>query len=212
MTTIPAPVEHSVILHGVSWETYEHLLEEHNESAGTHFIYDHGDLEIMVLSLRHEFPNRVLHDLIKTLCLAFGIDAFPLGSTTMKRKGLQKGLEPDSAYYIDRVPVNGLDIDPGAGPPPDLIVEVDVTSPSLPRFPIYAALGVPEIWRYRDGRVEMFLLAEGQYVERSVSRALHPFSAEVATRFIADRERLTLAEWDRMVRDWARQQDRPTAR
>jgi Uma2 family endonuclease len=209
MTTITAPVEHSVILHGVSWETYERLLEEHNESAGTHFIYDQGDLQIMVISARHEFPNRVLEQLVFTLCVEFGMNAFPLGSTTMKHKALQKGLEPDSAYYIARASqVKGLDIDPGIGPPPDLIVEVDVTSPSLPRFPIYAAFGVPEIWRCRDGRVEMFLLEQGQYVETSASRAIHALTAEVAARFLADRERLTLVEWDRKVRDWARQQSR----
>ena len=75
MATLVTPVEHKVILHGVSWETYERLLNEHQESPGTHFIYDEGALEIMVLSRRQEKPNRDLAMLVQLVAMESGIDA-----------------------------------------------------------------------------------------------------------------------------------------
>src|SRR5262245_31873195 len=100
MATITAPVEQKVILSGVSWETYERLLAEHQDASGTHFIYDDGDLEIIVVSGRHEEPNRTLEILIDVLAEEFDLDVKQVGSMTFKREALRKGFEPDSAFYI----------------------------------------------------------------------------------------------------------------
>src|SRR5713226_6523520 len=100
MATVAAPAQQKVILSGVSWETYQRLLAEHQESSGTHFIYDEGALEIMVLSARHEEPNRTLGLLVELVAVELGIDFRQLGSTTFQREDLRKGFEPDSAFYI----------------------------------------------------------------------------------------------------------------
>ena len=207
MATLVTPVENKVLLHGVSWETYERLLSEHQESPGTHFIYDEGQLEIMVLFARHEQPNRDLALLVELVATELDIDVHQLGCTTFKRKHLQKGFEPDSAFYFARVPeVEGRDVDAEVDPAPDLIIEVEVTNPSLNRFPIFAAFGVPEVWRYHQSRVSLYLLERGSYVETASSIALPPLTAELATRFLEERSRMRSTQWVRYIREWARQQ------
>lgn len=207
MATVSAPVEHKVILKRVSWETYQRLLAEHQDVSGTHFIYDEGILEIMVLSARHEQPNRILALLVEVLAEEFGIDVCAVGSMTFQRENLRKGFEPDSAFYIAHATeVEGTEVDPAGDPPPDLIIEVDVTSPSLPRFPIFAAFGVPEVWRYDGSRVTIHRPEGGRYVEVASSPAFPPLTAEIATRFLEERRRLRSTQWVRQVRDWARQQ------
>ena len=207
MATVSAPVEHKVILTRVSWETYQRLLAEHQDVSGTHFIYDEGILEIMVLSARHEQPKRALEVLVDVLAEEWDLNVVPVGSLTFQREDLQKGFEPDSAYYIAHASaVEGREVDPALDPPPDLIIEVDVASPSLPRFPIFAAFGVPEVWRYDGSRVAIYLLEGGRYVEAASSSALPPLTADMATRFLEERRHLRSTQWVRQVREWARQQ------
>jgi Uma2 family endonuclease len=207
MATLVTPVDQSIVLHNVRWETYEQLLTDHEHNPGTRFFYDDGELEIMVVSARHENPNRVIADVILLLCGELRIRAHPIGSTTIKRKRLQKGFEADSAYYFARADqIRPRDVDPETDPPPDLVIEVDVTSPSLPRFPIFAAFGVLEVWRYVGPRLEMYVSEGGQYIETASSLAIPPLTADMATEFINERDRLDLPEWVDFVRDWARQQ------
>ncbi len=205
MSTVLTPVEHKVILTGVSWETYERLLAEHQDRTGTRFAYDEGTLEIMVVSARHENPNRTLAMLVEVLAEEFGIDIFRLGSTTFKREEMLKGFEPDSAFYIGRAAlVEGRDVDPAVDPPPDLTIEVDVTSPSLDRFPIFAAFGVPEVWRYDGSRVAFFRLEGGRYGETEVSGVLPGLTAAMATQFTEASRSMRSTQWLRRVREWAR--------
>jgi Uma2 family endonuclease len=208
MATVAAPpAQRKVILRGVSWETYQRLLNEHQEVSGTHFIYDQGSLEIMVLSADHEEPNRILAQVVELIVEEWQIDIRQLGSTTFQREDLEKGFEPDSAYYIAHASdVEGRRIDPATDPPPDLIIEVDVTSPSLPRFPIFAAFGVPEVWRYDGSRVAIHRLEGDRYVEANSSLAFPPLTAETITRFLGDRQRLRSTQWVRQIREWARRQ------
>ncbi len=207
MATITAPVQQKVILRGVSWETYRRLVAEHQESGGTHFIYDEGNLEIMVLSSRHEEPNRTLGLLVELIAGELGIDFRQLGSTTFQREDLRKGFEADSAYYLAHASaVEGREVDPAVDPPPDLTIEVDVASPSLDRFPIFAAFGVPEVWRYDGSRVAIYLLESGRYMEAASSSALPPLTARMATSFLEERRHLGSTQWMRQVREWARRQ------
>src|SRR5437867_1247505 len=100
MAAVSNPVEHQVILRGVSWGTYQRLQSEHQDHNGTRFTYQEGDLEIMVVSARHEEPNRTLAALVEVVAEEFGLDFRRLGSTTFQREELLKGFEPDSAYYF----------------------------------------------------------------------------------------------------------------
>ena len=204
MSAVASPVERLVTLSGVSWETYERLLAEHQDQGGTRFTYNEGTLEIMVASSRHEQPSRVLAELVGVVAEEFGINLCPLGSMTFKRSDLVKGFEPDSGYYVGRDSTFwGMEVDPAVDPPPDLILEVDVTSWSLDRFPIFAAFGVPEIWRYDGSRVAIFRLLEGRYVEVERSQALPAVTGPVATRFLEESRRRNRTQWLRQVREWA---------
>lgn len=130
-----------------------------------------------------------------------------VGSNTFKREDLLKGFEPDSSFYIRNAEnVRGKKrIDLAQDPPPDLIIEIDVTSPSLPRFPIFAAVGVPEVWHYKNERVAIFVLRGEGYEEPPYSLALPQVMSEVLTRFLKENEEVDSPEWTRRVREWARE-------
>jgi Uma2 family endonuclease len=196
--------EQKVILKGVSWETYERLLAEHQEQSGIRFTYDSGMLEIMVLSARHEEPNRTLALLVEVLAEEFNLDVRRLGSTSFRRPDLYKGFEPDSCFYIQQLDaVSGKEeIDLATAPPPDLVIEIDITSPSLDKLPLYAAVGVPEVWRYDGERVTILCLDDARYVEAARSAALPSLTSAVATQFLHDSTQVRSTVWLRRVREW----------
>src|SRR5262249_41688514 len=133
MPATAAPPEERVLLHNISWETYERLLAENPEACGTRFFYDDGELEIMAVNAGHEGPNRTLAHIVEITAEETGRDLCALGSTTFKRKDLAKGCEPDSCYYFRRAKdVRGKDeIDLTLDPAPELIIEVDMSRSSL---------------------------------------------------------------------------------
>ena len=200
--------EQLVILDRVTWETYERLITEHGERCGTRFTYDEGVLQIMVVSSRHERPNRTIATLVEVVAEELGVDIARLGSMTFKRKDLQKGFEPDSCFYIQHADaIDGKqEIDIAVDPPPDLSIEVDITSGSLNRFPIFAAVGIPEVWRFDGNRVAIFRLESGVYVEATNSLAFPLLTGEILTLFLEESQKLKSTAWLRKVREWTRSQ------
>lgn len=206
METVKRPAGQTVILHGVSWETYESLLADHRDRSAPRFAYDGGELEILSPSPEHEKLNRGLALLVEVVAEEFGIDVYDLGSTTFKREDLERGFEPDSCFYIQNEErIRGKDrIDLEVDPPPDLVIEIDVTSPSLDKHPIYARLGVPEVWRYEGGRVAILRLERTGYVEVDESMALPPLTGAVLSRFAHASKATRRTVWLREFREWAR--------
>ena len=155
METIKTLPEQRTVLRNISWETYERLLADHLDSSSPRFAYDRGVLEIVVVSERHERPNRLIAQLVEVLAEEMALELDNLGSATFRRKDLQRGFEPDSCFYIQSEErVHGkASLDLNVDPPPDLAIEVDITSHYLPGFPIHARFGVPEVWRYDGERV-----------------------------------------------------------
>src|SRR3954447_26703253 len=140
-------------LDNISWDLYEDMLEAIGERP-IHMTYDRGRLEIVTVSQLHEKVKTAIARLLEAYADAMEIDMEGLGSTTFKRKDLLRGLEPDECYYVahaaDVAGKNKLDLK--VDPPPDLAIEVEVeiSPPDVARVPIYAALGVPEVWRYDE--------------------------------------------------------------
>ena len=200
-----------IILHGVSWETYEQLLSDFQDSHAAHFTYDRGVLEIVVLSFKHETVNRTLAHLVSVIAEELQIDTISAGSTTFKRQDLAKGFEPDSCFYIQNEGrISGkAEIDLDTDPPPDLIIEIDISSSSLNKFPVYAHIGVPEVWRYDGTRVVFFVLAGENYEAAEESRAFPVLTSGVATDFLEASTQLKSTVWSRRLRDWARQIIKP---
>jgi len=206
MSTAVTPAEQRLLLHDISWETYERLLRESMENCGTRFTYDEGNLEIMVVSIGHEAPNRTLAAIAEITAYETGRDFVRAGSTTFKRKDLAKGFEPDSSFYFGRADViRGKDeIDLGTDPPPELVIEVDITSSSLDRFPIYAAVGVEEVWRYDGQRVRFHALEGSNWRLVDESLVLPPMTAAQATIFLERDRREKASDWLRALQEWIR--------
>ncbi len=209
----PAPGQH-IILDGISWETYERLVSDCQDSHAAHLSYDRGVLEIMVLSFRQETINRTLAHLVSLVAEELQIDTVHAGSTTFKRQDIARGFEPDSCSYIQHEGlVSGkTEIDLSRDPPPDLVIEIDISSSSLNKFPVYARMGVPEVWRCDGTRVFFFVLSSEQYESAQESRALPSLSSSVATEFLEASTKLKSTAWTRRVREWARQRVGPTSR
>jgi Uma2 family endonuclease len=168
-----------VILRGVSWTTYERLLADFQDSHAAHFTYDQGVLEITVLSAEHEAIKHALALLVDVLAEELNINVYGFGSTTFRQENLHRGFEPDACFYIQHGErVRGKKkLDLTVDPPPDLVIEVDITSPSLNRMTIYAALGVPEVWRYDGAHVTIACLSDGTYSNAKESTALPKVSS-----------------------------------
>ncbi len=196
-----------VVLDGISWTTYERLLKELNDRP-IHLTYDDGMLEIFVPGEDHERVKKITARLIEAYSDESGIDAEGLGSWTLKRKKLKKALEPDECYYVANLKrVVGLQrkLDLKKDPPPDVAIEVDITSGSVPRQPIYAALGVPEIWRYDGERIAPLLRQpDGTYAPAAASVAFPAFPMEQLNRCLAIGLAETQSAAVRALREWMR--------
>lgn len=210
---VKSPREQRVLLRNVSWGTYERLIAEREERGVPRFFYDRGVLEIVSPSIEHEEIGHFLMSVVYELVVEWEINARFAGQTTYRRVDTNGGFEPDASFYLhgNAKRVRGkADIDLDAGDPlPDLVVEVDRTSPSLDKLPIYARLGVPEVWRYVVGGRSEILRLRGVagvagYELIHESRVLSPLTGEVLARFVEGGRKKEPAVWAREVREWAR--------
>jgi Uma2 family endonuclease len=206
METVKSPAEQRVLLHNVSWETYERLLADHEDSSAPRFAYDRGMLEIVSPNPEHEIVNRNVALLVEVLAEEADVDVINLGSTTFRREDLKRGFEPDSCFYIrNEEAVRGKDrIDLDVDPPPDLVVEIDITNPSLDKLPLYAQMGVPEVWRYGGERMMILELRGEGYAEVAESKVLPPLTGGVLSRLVEESKSLKRTEWLRRLREWVR--------
>jgi Uma2 family endonuclease len=207
METVKSPAEQRVVLYDVSWETYEHLLADHLDNSVPHFTYDRGVLAIVSPLPEHERINRTLSLLVEMIAEQMDLDVENLGSTTFKREDLQRGFEPDTCFYIQNEErVRGkTELDLTVDPPPDLVIEIDITSPSLNRFPLFARFGVPEVWRYDGEKVVIYELRSEGYVEVTESIAMPYLTGDVLARFVKEGLAMRRRDWMRKVRKWARE-------
>lgn len=175
-----------VILRNISWQTYQSLIKDFEAEPAIRLTYDRGTLEIRMPLDSHETYKKLLGRLIEAATEELELEIRSLGSRTCDREDLARGLEPDQCYYIqDEALVRDVEqINLAHFPPPDLAVEVDITSSSLDRFSIYADLGVPEIWRYDGRSLTIYYLDEDRYQIYARSIALPLVKASDMTRFL----------------------------
>jgi Uma2 family endonuclease len=199
------PTEQCILLDNISWATYEALLEEMGERQ-IRLTYDDGSLEIMALSFGHEKYGSWIGRLIEMLSYELEIPICCGGSTTLKRKLKKKGLEPDECYWIqNEAKMNFKDeFDAKSDPPPDLAVEIDKTHSSLDRMPIYAALGVPEVWRFNGKKLLVYRLVEGSYEKADQSGVLPFLPLEKFAGFILKRKETREFELLQSFVSWVR--------
>ncbi|NJN29985.1 MAG: Uma2 family endonuclease [Synechococcales cyanobacterium RM1_1_8] len=157
------PPGQRMVIRDVSWAEFERILEELGDSRASRLAYDNGLLEIAMPLPEHEDAKEIIGDLLKALMEELDIEFRSLGSTIFKQAGY-RGIEPDQCFYIqNELAIRGKKrIDLAVDPPPDLALEIDLTSRSYPD--LYAALGVPELWQFERGEMTINALQDGQYV------------------------------------------------
>jgi Uma2 family endonuclease len=163
-------------------------------------------LEIMSPSYLHEQRNALIAMLVSIVATEMDIDFENAGSTTFKRPDVGRGFEPDSCFYLQHVTaIRGKrTIDLATDPPPDLVVEIDITHPSLDKLPIYTALGVPEVWRATEERVVVYQRTGDGYTVNDQSRVLPGLTAAEIQDWLAASEHMSRAAWMKQVQTWAR--------
>ncbi len=167
---LTVPPGNKLLLKDVKWEEFEKILEDLGEERSTRIAYEDSILEIMAPLPEHERSKEIISDLLKALLEELETEFLTLGSTTFKNELMTAGIEPDNCFYIDHEAAvrNKERLDLSVDPPPDLVLEIDVTSRTHPS--IYEALGVPELWRFEKGKLKIYLLEDGKYVESDKSK------------------------------------------
>ncbi|MFP4123613.1 Uma2 family endonuclease [Coleofasciculus sp.] len=195
-----------VVLPNISWQTYQLLIRDFEQEPAIRLTYDRGMLEIRMPLDPHETYKKLLGRLVEAATEELNIEIRSLGSRTCDRADLARGLEPDQCYYIqNEALVRGVaQIDLNQFPPPDLALEIDITSSSINRLSIYAILGVPEVWRYDGQTLTILSWQNGEYLSQDRSIALPLLNAEDLVRFLALRNTIGETKLVKQFRRWVK--------
>jgi Uma2 family endonuclease len=187
VSRIPQPAAQSLRLSAVDWGTYSRLLRAFAERPAIRLAYDRGELEIMTPLLEHDNEGRFLGDLVFVLTEELGLPLKRGGSTTLRKRARRRGIEADESFWIANAPrmAGRRRLNLRTDPPPDLVIEVDVSRSSLDRLEIYAALAVPEVWRLEGDSLTFHMLkADGTYENALASRSFQFVTPGDMMRFL----------------------------
>jgi Uma2 family endonuclease len=195
----------SVTLENINWQEFEDILEDLGEHRHALMAYYKGVLELKMPLAGHERVKVLIGDLLKIILDELGWEWESLGSTTFKSKRMQAGLEPDDCFYIKNYQsmIGKMRLDLDVDPVPDLAIEVDLTS--ITKVSAYEALAVPEIWRYRNGKLEISLFENGKYINSSVSKTFPSVPVvQGISLFLEKSKDLPMSALRREFRQWLR--------
>ena len=198
--------ENRVVIRGVGWQGYQTLLSLVGNQL-VRLTYDRGDVELMSPLFRHERNRLRLGRIVDILTEELDIPMISVGSTTINREDLDRGLEADESLYLKSLSlISDLDhLDMSADPPPDLAIEIEISRSVLNRLAIYGALGVPEIWRF-DGKTLKVLLCQddGTFRESTKSEVLPWVWIEEIRQFVVEDDYREDTTWAKAFRRWVR--------
>lgn len=193
----------------VNWQEFEAILAELGDHRAARIAYSQGILEIRMPSPEHEVDKELIGDMVKILLEELEIDCECFGSTTFKSQVMESGIEPDQCFYIKNHELmrGKRRVDLSADPPPDLAIEVDVTSKT--QLDAYAALGVTELWHFETGRLQICVLEAGEFISSNISPTFPTLPiVDLISQFVAqsltDGRSPTLRAWRSRVRQYAR--------
>ena len=200
--TIITPPNEIIHLSGISWQTYETLLEELSDRR-LRLTYNRGNLEIMAPSPEHERFKKLAGRFVETMAEELDFRLEPLGSTTFKRPQLS-GAEPDECFYIDNIDaVRGKKrLDLTEDPAPDLVIEIDVTSSSYNRLQVYADLGVAEVWIYDGESLAIKQLQNNTHITSQKSQFFPNLPIPEIAQFLQQAETVDYLELVKAFRQW----------
>ncbi len=187
MPTMLAP-ETRTVMENIHWETFVELAVQRRGSV-PRMTFDEGVLELMSPRRQHENIGSLIGRLVETYTEVRGIEIVTVASTTFKRKDLQKAFEADESYYIEHSEQIRVkeEVDLTIDPPPDLVIEVEITSSAIQKMKLFAAMGVPEVWRHDGEKLQMNVLEGGQYRAVASSHALPELVASVIDAILEQR-------------------------
>jgi len=198
--------EKRVVFYHLNWQAYQQILQAVGEVRSARLTYDQGTLEIAMPLEDHEFARELIGRFIYFLVVELGLKIKSMGSTTLNREELNRGAEPDNAYYIQNQPlVAGKTVDLNQDPPPDLVIEVDITHTDINKLSLYASMGVPEFWRYNGQVWRIYQLQDGTYQEVDVSPTFTWVPKERLYEFLAQAQQDEVAA-EQAFRVWVRKQ------
>lgn len=199
-----------VVLQGIRWKTYEQLLEDVGEQRMPHSYVDE-ELILMAPSPRHESLKEWLTFLVAALTEELGLPRRSIGSTTLKLTMSNMGAEPDAGFLIANATALGgkRDWDPELDPPPDLLIEIDISHTSPNRIPVYAALSVPELWIYDGESLRVQRLDNGVYHDSYVSASFPSLPLPEFATWIEKAWETDESTWMRDFREWVRNTLKP---
>ncbi|MDJ0615422.1 MAG: Uma2 family endonuclease [Calothrix sp. MO_192.B10] len=206
---ITAPLaETRTLLQNISWQTFKTMLAEMGDERNSRIAYDNGIVEIITPLMPHENSNRLIEAFVGVLCEELGLEVKSTGSLTLTRDDLEKGGEPDSSYYIQNESIvrDKENIDLETDPPPDLMLEVEYSRPKVDKLSIYAAMGIPEFWRYNGTVLRVYALSAGQYIEVETSPTFPVVLVKQIPLFILQAKQDGQISTIRAFRTWVRQQ------
>ncbi len=180
-----------IVLHDVTWEDYERLLEIRGDKPAPRINYLEGELEIMSPSKDHEQIKSFIGRLLEVWCIDRGIEVTPFGSWTLKEQKQDRGAEADECYIFGTAPRER----------PQLAIEVEWTRGNIDKLRIYEKLGVDEVWTWRKGVIQVHALVGEKFAKVERSRLLPDLDLGLLTSML-DRDTLTQA-----VRDFRRALD-----
>jgi Uma2 family endonuclease len=200
--------EQHIVLSNIDWETYL-TFSDKIVDRNVRCNYNGMDLELMTISPEHERAKTRLRRLLEALTVEMRIDIAGLGSMTCRRQDLEHGFEPDECYWIEHEPqIRGRDdIDLERDPPPDLLLEVEMSRSFVDRLAIAARLGVPEVWRWNGEALRIMLLGtDGRYTETDRSRVLPFLPISEFARFMRQNASQSDTIWLLSFQTWVREQ------
>lgn len=208
MVTTATPAEYRTLLPNISWHTFKTMLAEMGSERKNRLAYENGIVEIMSPLLPHENSNRIIEGLIVALCEELGLEIKRAGSLTLTRDDLERGAEPDSCYYIQNESLvrDKENIDMSIDPPPDLVLEVEYSRSKIDKPSLYAAMGVPEFWRYNGTVLRIYILSGVRYKELQTSPTFAPVTVREIPQFIQETRNKGEIATTRDFRAWIRQQ------
>lgn len=200
-----------VVLPRVKWETYARLVDDDEERRVPRLTYDRGVLEIVSPSMPHEEDANTIARVVEIVAAWMNVPIRSVVSTTFRRSDLERGFEADASFYIQNAArLQGRrQIDLANDPPPDLVLEMEVSRSAIDKLALFASMGIPEVWRMDGESVAIHVLDGDRYADAAASRALPVLTAAVVTRFLGLSRTLPSPDWFRAVTEWALAQRPP---
>lgn len=200
------PTGNTFVFHNVSWRQYETMVRTFAHQRLRH-SYSHRTLEVMSPLFFHEHNASRLRRFVEYLLTELRIPHECARSMTLKRKTVHRGLEPDECFYIASFPrIEGKEtLDLEKDPPPDFVIEMEYSRTVVRRLPIYAKLGVAEVWRYNGRKLRVLVLTQGRYVSSSISQAFPFLHLDEVSELLDRHKKSGDLTWNLAVVDWIRQ-------